>query len=69
MTGNYLAIRSKDAEIHGTFNASTVIDLETSNAHIVANVSLVSSATNANPNAAPTRLLFKTSNGYALCLL
>ena len=59
MAGSYVRARSQNSAIRGKFNTSTELDLETSNAPINVQANLANDG-----GKEPTRLTFRTSNGY-----
>ena len=63
MAGSHIHAHSKNSAIRGKFNTSTELELETSNAPINVHANLAN-----GDDDEPTRLVLRTSNGYALSL-
>ena len=59
LAGNRVRVNTRNTSIRGKFNVSTTLDLETTNAPIDVEASLVN-----GDGEEPTRLILKTSNGY-----
>ena len=59
LAGNRVRVNTRNTSIRGKFNVSTALDLETTNAPIDVEASLVN-----GDGEEPTRLIIKTSNGY-----
>ena len=59
LAGNHIRAGTRNTPIRGKFNASTTLELETSNAPIEVEANLVN-----GDGEEPTRLVLKTSNRY-----